>query len=342
MGGKSNGVLPLLSLAAAAAAIYFTGGAAAGALAGAEGGAVAGGGLAGASAAEAAAAGATAAEGLAAGATAAEGAAALGTEAAAASAATGAELAGTTAATTAGTTAAEAATTGSQWAGAETLTAANSGSQLTAANAATTAAQTNSLDAFVAEHGLQFNEAGKLSLANSANASVAPTASQIPTPGPMDGVWSWVKANKDMVGLGLQGAGAVNSAVAGYQNAQAQEGALKVKAAEDALDMEGRARDAQLRLSQTLAAQNNFFQARGLATNGGSALSMINAAEANAERTMSSLYASQSLNAGVNSYARSRASGQKTGAMVGSLLDFGGAAADTFDIIPRRRRGGLL
>jgi hypothetical protein len=58
---------------------------------------------------------------------------------------------------------------------------------------------------------------------------------------------------------------------------------------------------------------------------------------------MSSVQAMQSLSESATRFGRSRASQQRTGAIAGSLLDFGGAAADAFDVLPRRYRSrGIL
>lgn len=318
MGGRAGGILPLLAIAAAAAATIFSGGAAAPALAGvAEG--VAGGGLAaGEVAAGASALGATEAAGLGAE------AAMMGGEAAG----IGAEAAGASEALAGGAEAATAANAGGglAGAGAETVTAANSSA----------AAELKGLDAMMGAPATQ-----------SVPAVATPIPPQMtPVPAGFDpasalssadsGVWSWVKSNKDMIGLGMSGVSAANSAATGHQQAQYQEGMLKVQQAQDALDMESRANEAQGRLSRALASQNNFFQARGVS--GGSSLSLANAAESDADRAINSMYAMQQLSNTAARFGQARTDSQKAGAITGSLLDFGQNAADAFDLLPTRRR----
>jgi hypothetical protein len=71
---------------------------------------------------------------------------------------------------------------------------------------------------------------------------------------------------------------------------------------------------------------------------------LANAAESDADRAMSSVSAMQSLNDSATRFGRARAGQQRTGAITGSLLDFGTSAADAFDLLPRNRRrlGSLL
>lgn len=343
MGGKAGGILPLIGIAAAVAATAFSGGAAAPALAGATaGGGVGGGAALGAGALTAAEMGAgamTAAEMGAGAMTAAEmGAGAMTAAEAGSATLTAAELgAETVALGDAALAGGEAVATGAELTGgAEAL--ATGAETVTAANTSTAAAQMNSLDAFVGEHGLAFDSAGKLQLAAPANATPVPSGAFDAVKGATDsGIWSWVKTNKDMIGLGTSAMGAVSSGVQGYQSAQAREGQLKLQAAQDALDMEEKARDAQLRLSHTLAAQNTFFQARGIPTGSGSALSAANSAESAADRAMTSITAMQQLGNAAARYGSAASGRAKTGAAVGSLLDFGGALADTYDLMPGRR-----
>lgn len=333
MGGKAGGILPLIGIAAAVAATAMSGGAAAPALAGATaGGGVGGGAALGAGALSAAEMGAGAM-------TAAEmGAGAMTAAEAGTATLTAAEMgAETVALGDAALAGGEAMATGAELTGgAEAL--ATGAETATAANTGTAASQLNSLDAFVGEHGLAFDSAGKLQLATPANATPIPQGALEAAKGASDsGVWSWMKANKDVIGLTMSGASAVSSGVQGYQSAQAREGQLKMQAAQDALDMEERARDAQLKLSQTLAAQNNFFQARGIPTGGGSALSAANAAESAADRAMTSISAMQQLSNSAVRYGSAANGRAKTGAVVGSLLDFGGAVSDAYDFLPSRK-----
>jgi len=136
-------------------------------------------------------------------------------------------------------------------------------------------------------------------------------------------------AYKDAAMLGLTGAGQVMSGMANagamaYQ-AGIQENAMKLQAAEDAVNLAEAEKDSQRRLREVLATQEVFYGATGTAASSGSALQAAEAAKRKADDELS-LFATERQVAAANPYQRRRVN--RTGMFAGSLLDFGISAID--------------
>ena len=153
--------------------------------------------------------------------------------------------------------------------------------------------------------------------------STAATAGQAAATPWWQTAWTWVKGNNDIIGLGMSGLSAIGTMGAASQQAAFQENAIKLQEAQDSLALAEKERDSQQRLQQVLASQNNFFAAAGVNASEGSALRAAEGAKDSAERELS-LYGQQRILASqAHASRRRRVSGSRTGAIAGSLLQFG-------------------
>lgn len=202
--------------------------------------------------------------------------------------------------------------------GAAAATSATSVGATVAANAAPAAVAAEGMA------GLSAGEAALLSQAQAAAAAPITTAATEAAATPWyQSAWTWAKANKDVIGIGVSGMGAVMGGVSSHNQAVAQENALKLQSASDALDLATRERDSQERLRNTLASQQVYYSSLGVNASEGSALSAAEAARGQAERELSLYSAYGGTQASAYGMKRRMAARAKSGAYPGALLDFG-------------------
>lgn len=130
-----------------------------------------------------------------------------------------------------------------------------------------------------------------------------------------------ITASQALVGLGVASAG--TSAFSAFSQASQARNQARLQRSQDELALAENERDSQLELAKTLAARNNLFAATGTDPTGGSALSVMMADKAAADRTLTSIQGRRGLVQGAYGSAMSNARSNLAGGLTGSLLKLG-------------------
>lgn len=175
--------------------------------------------------------------------------------------------------------------------------------------------------------------AGELAVLSHATAAASAPLTAVPAESV--GLWGMLKSNADVIGLGLSGVSILGRMSQTQDQSRFEEALLAHQQTQDAIALETRGLEAERQLSDTLAKQTNLYAARGVDPASGSALANANAAEAAAERRLSTLYAQDS--SAIYAIRQAAVRRSRSGLMLGGLADFGSSA---FKVVAGRNRIG--
>ncbi|MEM7046027.1 MAG: hypothetical protein AAF442_00025 [Pseudomonadota bacterium] len=155
-----------------------------------------------------------------------------------------------------------------------------------------------------------------------------PASGAMAAPSAFGKMFSWASTHKDMIGLGMSGAGLLTQGLGARQAAAMRENELMVQRSQSSLANAEQERDQQMRLRASLATQNNLFAATGVNPSEGSALAAQQAAQHHANRQLSLLGQQDHLQSGLYRSRINQTRKKGAWAMPGALLNFGTVVAD--------------